>query len=283
MTGAAGRVAHELVPALVDRGWDVVAATRDALDITDPAAVRAAAEGVDVVVNTAAWADLARCERDEAAAHRVNAEAVGHLARVCEATGAHLLHVSTDYVFDGTKGAPYVEDDPVAPLSAYARSKLAGERAAGPSSTVVRTAWVSGTVGSGMVTSVLARAADPDAELAFVTDQWGTPTSAVDLARVLAELAEVRPGGVVHASNAGVTTRHEIVAHVLAEAGHDPGRVRAVAATDLPSDGVVRPRATPLADTRLAGLGIAPLRPWRDAYADLVRRVLAGGPGPARR
>lgn len=277
VTGGAGRTGSVLVPLLIDRGWDVCAPPSAELDLVDAASVDAAVDQMrpDAIVNLAAWNDLERCEADEAGARGVNAAAVGHLARAADGAGAHLCHVSTDYVFDGEKGTPYVEDDPAAPLSAYARTKLAGEVAAGPDATVVRTAWLAGPNGASTVRAVLAAAARPGQQLRYVADQWSSPTSIVDLCPVLADLLDDRTPGLVHVVNAGAASRFEVAAHVLAEAGHDPARVEAVAATDLSSPaGVRRPRATPLATHELVARGHRALRDWREAFSDLVREIV---------
>lgn len=279
VTGGGGRTGKELVPLLTERGWHVTAPTSGELDLADAEAIAAKVADVEprVIVNLAAWTDLERCERDEAGARAVNAEAVGTLAAAAEATDAHLVHVSTDYVFDGEKEEPYAEDDPVNPLSAYARTKQEGEVRAGDRATIVRTSWLVGVAGRSIITAVLDQADDPDRVLRFVADQWGSPTSSVDLALVLADLAGARPGGTFHAVNAGRASRYDIARLVLEVADHSPERVEPIDAADMPSpDGVIRPRDTSLADTRLAGAGVAPLRDWREAFVDLTRAVLAG-------
>jgi dTDP-4-dehydrorhamnose reductase len=186
------------------------------------------------------------------------------------------VHVSTDYVFDGESDEPYLETDPVGPLSAYARTKLSGEVHAGPDATIVRTSWLVGVTRRSIITAVLDQAADPDRQLRFVADQWGSPTSATDLAEVLVAVLDERPAGVFHGINEGRASRYDIARLVLAEAGHDPDRVAPVPASDIPStDGVVRPRDTALANTRLPAVGVAPLRSWEDAFRALVAGVLA--------
>lgn len=278
VTGGGGRTGKELVPLLAERGWSVTAPTSGELDLADAKAIATMVTDTEpeVIVNLAAWTDLERCERDEDGARAVNAEAVGALAGAADAAGAHLVHVSTDYVFDGEQTEPYVEDDPVNPLSAYARTKQEGEVRAGDRATIVRTSWLVGVAGRSIITAVLDQADDPDRQLRFVADQWGSPTSSVDLAAVLAELVEARPGGTFHAVNAGRASRYDIARLVLEVAGHSPDRVTPVDAVDMPSpDGVVRPRDTSLADTRLAAVGVETLRDWRDAFTDLTRAVLA--------
>ncbi len=276
VTGAGGRTGDQLLPLLAAAGHQVHAPTSAELDITDGTAVRALVDGVapDVLVNLAAWTDLERCEREPEAAEAVNGVAVGHLRAAADAAGAHLIHVSTDYVFDGESEQPYREDDAVNPLSAYARTKLSGEVHAGPEATIVRTSWLVGVTRRSIITAVLDQAADPDRELRFVGDQWGSPTSATDLARVLVALLAERPAGVVHGVNEGRASRYDIARVVLEAAGHDPDRVAPVPASSMPStDGVVRPRDTALANVRLPEIGIAALPAWDDAFRDLVAGV----------
>lgn len=276
VTGAGGRTGDQLLPLLAAAGHEVRAPTSAELDITDGAAVRAAVEGVrpEVVVNLAAWTDLERCEREPDAAEAINGTAVGHLREAAAAVGAHLVHVSTDYVFDGESEERYREDDPTGPLSAYARTKLSGEVHAGPDATVVRTSWLVGVTRRSIITAVLDQAADPDRALRFVGDQWGSPTSATDLAEVLVALLAERPAGVFHGVNEGRASRYDIARLVLEAGGHDPDRVSPVPASDMPStDGVVRPRDTSLANLRLPEVGIAPLRSWDEAFRDLVAGV----------
>lgn len=279
VTGGSGRLGQAVVPELERRGWMVVAPGRGALDITDADAVRAAVLDLrpEAVVNLAAWTDLERCEIDEDAAHAVNAEAVHHLARAAAMVGARLCQVSTDYVFDGEKGAPYLEDDAVGPLSAYGRTKWAGEVAAGPEALVIRTAWLAAPTGPSFVAAVLAALDQPDRVFHHDDEQRSSPTSVVDLALVLGELVGDGATGVVHVTNAGSATRHEVVRHLLAGAGCDPTRAAALPATPHGlRAGVRRPRSSVLDGARLRAEGRPALRPWQEALAELVidsRRV----------
>ena len=192
VTGAGGQVGWEAAALFGKAGWDVTGVDHAGLDIADRNAVRECVEGLrpDAVVNLAAWNAVDDAEADPDGAMSVNAIAVRHLANACRRTGAHLTHVSSDYVFDGTKPVPeqYDEWDAVNPQSAYGRSKAAGEREAGPDALVVRTSWVCGAQGGNVVKTVLGLAADATRTLAFVTDQRGCPTMAADLAATLVTL-----------------------------------------------------------------------------------------------
>lgn len=281
ITGAAGQLATATATAFDRAGWRVVSCDRSQLDVTDRDSVLQATAAVqpDVVVNTAAWTAVDACEDDPDHAFAVNALGVRHVAEACRLTGAHLVHVSTDYVFDGTLGRAYTEWDEPRPQSVYGRSKLAGEHEAGPDATVVRTAWLAGGSGHNMVRTILGLADDPDRPLAFVDDQRGSPTVAEDLATVLCRLASERRSGLFHVTNQGAATWFELARHVLDAAGHDPDRVRPIATADLDP----RPRAPRPADAvldnaalRLSGLALPP--PWTDAVGGLVRRMRTDAP-----
>src|SRR6056297_4220374 len=267
VTGATGQLGVDVVRHCTDAGDDVVALDRAGLDITDRDAVAAAiaAARPDAVVNTAAYTAVDACETNVDVAHLVNATAVGHLAEACSVSGAHLVHVSTDYVFDGTLDRPYREDDEPNPQSVYGRSKLAGERLAGADASIARTSWVCGEHGDNMVKLVLRLAANPEQALAFVDDQRGHPSFTADLAPALRRLAVdgVVDGvvGVVHVTNQGAVSWYGFVREILAAAGHDPGRVRPISTVDLdPPRPAPRPANSVLDDVAWRAAGHEPLR-----------------------
>jgi len=274
ITGTGGQVGHAMAEHCAAQGDDVVAADRAALDITDRDAVLAAITTLqpDVVVNPAANTDVDGCERDPDAAYAVNSLAVRHLADGCRLAGAHLVHVSTDYVFDGRKGAPYVEWDETGPLSVYARSKLGGEREAGPDATVVRTSWVFSRGGKNFVQAVLDRAA-AGGPLRYIDDQRGTPTLADDLAVVLRQLAVERRTGLFHVSNGGETTRFDQARRVLAAAGLDPDQVVPITSDELPWV-AERPSATVLDNAALRLSGMRALRDHTEALDEVVKELI---------
>lgn len=276
VTGAAGQLGVDLVRHCVDAGDDVVALDRTGLDITDRDAVVAAVTAArpDAVVNTAAYTAVDACESNVELAHLVNATAVGHLAEACAASGAHLVHVSTDYVFDGTLDRPYRESDEPNPQSVYGQSKLSGERLAGPGSSIARTSWVCGEHGDNMVKLVLRLAADPTRQLAFVDDQRGCPTFTADLAPALRRLALDRRSGTFHLTNAGPVSWYEFVRDILAAAGHDPSRVRPIATADLePPRPAPRPANSVLDNAAWRAAGLSPLRDFHEPLAELVARL----------
>jgi dTDP-4-dehydrorhamnose reductase len=203
VTGAGGMLGQDLCAVLAGAGEaDVTAATRAALDITDVAAVRAAVAGADVVLNAAGWTDVDGAEADEAAATAVNGDGVRILA---EAAGARLFHISTDYVFDGASTVPYPEDAEPAPVNAYGRGKLAGERAAlAAGGYVVRTAWLYGAHGPNFVRTML-RLAEQRETVDVVADQEGPPTWSYALATQMVALTRAAAAG--HAAP-GRLSRH---------------------------------------------------------------------------
>lgn len=280
VTGAAGLLGTELVLAGGRAGHEVVGTDvrSGGVDLTDAAAVAALLEEVrpDVVVHAAAVTAVDRCESEPDLAFAVNGTATGHVARAAESVGAHLVYVSTDYVFDGTKSGPYDEDDEPRPLSVYGRSKLEGERAVGPGATVARTSWVCGEHGPSMVRTVLRLLAEQRV-LRFVDDQVGRPTFTADLAPMLLQLAEDRPAGVVHTTNQGEVSWCGLARAVLVAAGEDPERVVPITTEELePAPAAPRPANSVLGDRVWRSLGHAPARDFHEPLAELVDRLLAG-------
>ena len=265
ITGAAGMLGRDLRSVLAAAGeTDVLAATRADLDLTDPAAVRDAVAGADVVLNAAAWTDVDGAETAEDAATAINGHAVETLAA---AAGKRLIHVSTDYVFDGTARSPIPEDTPQAPLNAYGRGKAVGERAVlAAGGYLVRTAWLYGEHGPNFVRTMLRLAASRET-VDVVDDQQGPPTWSYALAGQLVALARSGAApGAYHGTAAGSTTWFGLARAVFEEAGLDPARVRPTT-----SDHFVRPARRPaysvLGHDRWAGTGVAPLAHWRAMLA----------------
>jgi dTDP-4-dehydrorhamnose reductase len=294
VTGAGGQLGRDVADALAGAvppggleddprtGWlgrrspcDVVALGRDTLDVTDRAAVATAFEGTrpDIVVHAGAWTAVDACEGDPERAFAVNAGGTRHIAEAAARVGAHVVYVSTDYVFDGTSTRPYVEWDRPNPQSVYGRSKFGGELELGPSATIVRTSWVCGARGANMVRTVLRLAASPG-EMRFVDDQHGCPTFTADLAGAIAVLGTERLSGVFHVTNQGATTWFGFARAVLGAAGHDPERVSAISTVDLdPPRPAPRPANSILDNAALRHAGLPLLPPWEEALARLVAAV----------
>ncbi len=279
VTGAGGQLGVDVVRFAESVGDEVVGVDHATLDITDATAVQELLGSVrpDAVVNCAAYTAVDACETNHTTAFAVNADAVGLLSATCELIGAHLVHVSTDYVFDGTLDRPYREDDTPNPQSVYGSSKLAGEHAAGPDASIARTSWVCGQHGENMVKLVLRLAADPDKQLAFVDDQIGCPTFTADLAPALHRLASDRRVGIHHLTNQGAVSWYEFVREILAAADHDPNRVRPIATAELdPPRPAPRPANSVLDNAVWRAAGLPMLRDFREPLAELVARLRAG-------
>jgi dTDP-4-dehydrorhamnose reductase len=276
VTGGGGQLASDLVGALA--GADVRAPTRAELDVTDAAAVERAFADFepDAVFNCAAFHNLDVCEREERRSFEVNAVAVKRLAERCRDAGAKLVHLSTNYVFDGRARDPYGEHDRPNPESVYAISKLAGEYAAlayAPGALVVRAAGLYGLHGSAskggnFVQRMVARARE-QGELRMVADQRLTPTFTVDLADALADALARDAAGVVHLTASGSCSWHEFTLAIMETAAID---VAVHPAATAPG-GVARPLNGVLARERADALGIARLRGWREALADYMGRA----------
>jgi dTDP-4-dehydrorhamnose reductase len=223
VTGAAGMLGRDAVLACERRGHEVVALSRDALDITDGPAVDEAmrTSRPDAVINCAAWTDVDAAEEHEDEATRVNDEAAGMVAAAAAAAGAKFVFLSTDYVFDGESMRPYVESDPTEPLSAYGRSKLGGETSVAVANRehfIVRSSWLFGLGGPNFVETMLDLAAEQP-EVLVVSDQVGCPTYTVHLADALAELIEGRAYGVHHIAAAGSCSWYEFAQNIFDQVG----------------------------------------------------------------
>jgi dTDP-4-dehydrorhamnose reductase len=271
LTGRNGQVGWELLKALAPLG-ELTALGRAELDLRDAGRIREAvrASNPDVIVNAAAYTAVDRAESERDAAFAVNAGAPGTLAAEAKRSGALLVHYSTDYVFDGAKPAPYVEEDEPNPVNAYGASKLAGERAIAASGCrylILRTSWVYGPRGANFYLTML-RLARERPELRVVDDQVGAPTSSLAIARATAQL--LRPGahGLYHLSAAGKTSWCGFARAILAGAGLATP-VTAIRTEDYPAP-AKRPRNSRLDCSRLrADFGVA-LAPWEAGLAEVI-------------
>lgn len=286
ITGAGGQLGRDLVAAATRAGITRIHALGSTeLDITDSAAVRdavAAAGGPRlVVINAAAYTAVDAAEGEGAArAYAVNAQGPSNLARACAAHQAHLLQVSTDYVFAGQGAAPNLVDSPTMPRTVYGRTKLAGEQAvltSGASAHVVRTAWLYGAHGGNFVRTI-ARLALERETVRVVDDQHGNPTWTADLADGLIALALASdrvPAGVLHCVNAGATTWFGLARAVFTEIGADPDRVQPCRTEEYPRP-APRPANSVLDTTDWAAAGLPELRHWRHAlHAAIAAGVVA--------
>jgi dTDP-4-dehydrorhamnose reductase len=278
VTGGAGMLGQAVAAVATRLGHEVVALSRTELDITDADHVRRVVTAAEprAIVNCAAWTDVDGAETAEAAATAVNGAGPGNLARAVAESGARLVHVSTDYVFDGTKRTPWVESDPVGPIGAYGRSKLAGElevAAAAGDHAIVRTAWLFGAGGRNFVDTMLALGRERD-EVEVVTDQVGSPTWSAHLAEALVELAERRGDiGIFHAAGTGACSWYELAVEVFDRGGV---RCRVLPTT---SERYSRPAPRPAYSVLASERDEVPvLPPWQEGVAAYLaeKTVIAG-------
>jgi dTDP-4-dehydrorhamnose reductase len=277
ITGGGGQLASDLETLLAERG-PVWARSREELDITDDAAVAAAMAEVapTVVYNCAAYHNVDACEDAEDRAFALNGRAVKRLAQRCAEHGARLVHVSTNYVFDGSGDAPWTEEDLPRPRSIYGLSKLAGEHAAlayAPGALVVRTGGLYGEQGSAskggnFVDRMIARAREAGA-LRMVADQRLTPTATADLAAALVHATDRGIAGLLHLTNAGACSWFQFTAAIMAEAGIDVPIEPVVTSPG----GAARPLNGVLSCARAEAAGVAPLPHWRDALRGYLART----------
>jgi len=277
VTGAGGQLGTEIVAVTHARDIECVGVTHADLDIVDTDATLKVFESVRPthVIHGAAWTAVDNCETDPDKAMAVNGQGTKNVVAAARRVGAHVTYVSTDYVFDGTKVAPYVETDPTKPVSAYGRSKLMGEHALGASDSTVRISWVCGYAGGNMVKTIL-RIADNQDVLSFVDDQRGHPTFADDAAVRIVDLAVAEVAGIWHVTNQGAVSWFEFAREVLIAAGHDPDRVRPIMTADLqPPRPAPRPANSVLENKAMHDAGWSMLDDFRVPLKRLVDRLLS--------
>jgi len=268
LTGGSGQLGTAL-QRLLDTA---LAPGRDDLDLSRPGSLPEVIERLrpSAIINCAAYTDVDRAEEEPGLAMTVNCEAVRVLAGAAASAGIPFVTFSTDYVFDGTAPAPYVESSPTAPINAYGASKEQGERAAlaaHPEALVIRTSWVASATHPNFVTKILERASRETVQV--VSDQVGSPTYAADLAPATLEALAVGAGGILHLANSGEASRFEMARVACEAAGIDPARIEPTTSEHFPTK-ARRPPYSPLASERLGEVGMEPLRPWPEAIADLV-------------
>jgi dTDP-4-dehydrorhamnose reductase len=279
ITGAGGLLGRTLAAEARRRGQEVLALTSTDCDVSDPTAPERHFSTGDVVINCAAYTNVDKAEEDEAAARAVNADGAENVAHACARVGAELIHVSTDYVFNGEfpgqQPRPYEIDDETGPLSVYGRSKLDGEfevLSAMPNAHVVRTAWIFSGGDGGDFVATMRRLAAGDGPVDVVADQVGSPTYVDDLVGALLQVAHGSiEESVLHAANQGEASRFDQARAVFELVGADPERVRPVGADRFPRP-APRPAYSALSGRRSAAAGLSELRPWRDALASALAK-----------
>jgi len=283
--GAKGQLGSELTCLAAERGEDIVGLSRAEADIADAAAVEAAIARARprLIVNAAAYTAVDKAESDIEAAARGNVAGPATLAAAANAASVPLVHISTDYVFDGSKSGAYVEDDPIAPLGVYGRTKAEGEtavRTAAPRHVVIRTAWVYGPHGANFLKTILRLAAERD-ELRVVADQRGCPTSTRDLAAAVlavdhAVAGGAGPWGTYHFAGKGATTWHGFACAIVEAQAPLTGKrppVRAISTSDYPTP-ARRPANSELDSSRFAKAFGYAAAPWRERASEVVGVLL---------
>jgi dTDP-4-dehydrorhamnose reductase len=279
ITGAAGMLGQDLVAAAKAAGHEAVGFSSAELDITDAEAAEQILSGAqpDVVVNCAAWTDVDGAERDEDGALAVNGAGAGNVARAAVASDAWTIHVSSDYVFDGSQRSPYLESDLARPVSAYGRTKLAGDLAVAEAApgrhTIVRSSWLFGAAGPCFPSTIMRLAAERD-ELNVVDDQVGCPTFTGHLARALVELGgrRSRPVGITHVAGGGSCTWYGFAREIVARAGLSC-QVKPCTTADMPRP-ATRPAYSVLRTER--GDDVPSLSDWRQGLAEYFALIRVG-------
>ena len=289
VTGRTGQLVQSLLACAQAAGVTVIPIGRPELDLAQPEGVRQALANTqpDCIVNAAAYTAVDKAETEPELAMRINGEGAGAVAGAAANLGVPLIQISTDYVFDGMAPHPWLESDPVGPLSAYGRSKLAGEEAVAASGgdwTILRTAWVYSPYGSNFVKTML-RLADSRDEIGVVSDQLGSPTSAPDLAEAIiavakalvARLDDASLRGIFHAAGAGEASWADLAEAIFAASaklGGPSARVRRIATSDYPTP-ARRPANSRLDCSLLAERHGLRLPPWQDSVKICVATLLA--------
>ncbi len=290
VTGRHGQIARSLLERAPASGIDIVTVARPDVDLARPDSVEAGLRDLapDAVVSAAAYTAVDLAESEPALAHAINAAGAGAVARAAARRGIPVVHLSTDYVFDGSLPRPYREDDPTGPLGVYGASKLEGERAvaaANPDHAILRTAWVYSPFGKNFARTMLALAGSRD-EISVVSDQKGTPSNALDIAdgiiAVVRNLLE-RPAapelrGIFHMTGGGETDWAEFAAAIFAAsaaAGGPSARVVAIPTSAYPTK-ARRPANSRLDNSRLAAVHGVRLPPWRQSLPGCIGRLVTG-------
>lgn len=283
VTGADGQLGSEVVARLRPTGHALVLPSIAELDLLRPGDIAAvvAEHRPDQIINCAAYTQVDRAESEADAAFTINRDAAGALAASAVATGARLLHVSTDFVFDGAQRVPYLETDTPNPLGVYGRSKLEGEQAvlaALPSAVVLRTAWVFGVHGHNFVKTMI-RAALAGRPLRVVDDQFGTPTWAADLAGVIVRLIDTDAGGLFHFTSRGRTSWHGFAVAILEEAARLGFALQTQTVEPIPTSGYPTPARRPASSMLDCGkiVSLLSLDPpdWRDSLKSMLGELKA--------
>ena len=271
--GAKGMLGTDLVQCLEIKGHALSAHDLPECDLTNEAHLREAVADADCIINCAAYTNVDGAESEAELAHKVNAVAVGQLGRIAKDRQQWVLHISTDFVFDGSGSRPYSETDPTGPLSEYGRSKLAGERLlldSGCSCAIVRVQWTYGHHGTNFIKKLLERAKQAS-ELRVVDDQIGSPTATAEVARALGDLVGKRPEGLLHLASQGYVSRYDMARFVVDSLGLGIP-VQPCKTADFTSP-AQRPLNSRFDCTKVSALLAEPMKPWQDALCLFLEQL----------
>jgi dTDP-4-dehydrorhamnose reductase len=281
VTGSTGQLGFEVVRTFSPSGHEIIAPERSELDFLNPGQVAERVRRLqpDWVINCAAYTQVDRAESEVEQAFVINRDSAGQLAGAVAGYGGNLLHVSTDFVFDGKQSRPYREDDVARPLGVYGRSKREGEqavRSALPEATILRTAWVYGVHGHNFVKTIL-RVAREGKPLRVVDDQVGSPTWARDIAGAIGTLVQNRASGTYHYTSAGSTSWHGFATAILAGAEAAGFALETTSVEAIPTSGYPTPAQRPaysVLDTgKIQSLLTAPIPHWRDSLNRMLKEL----------
>jgi dTDP-4-dehydrorhamnose reductase len=278
VTGSAGQLGRTLADLLMKQGKDYLAASRDALDISDRIEVRKLLGSFkpNIVINCAAWTDVDGAESNQECATATNAVAVGRLAEATKNLGVRFIHISTDFVFGGNQQELYSETDPPSPVNHYGRSKAQGEQmalAANPATVILRASWLYSQYGKNFPKAIIRKLLIEDLPISVVDDQIGQPTSCLSLSNTIFELAKRKElSGIFHGSTQGETSRYLFAKAIAAAIGEDPDRITPMASRSL-NLAADRPSNSLLSHSRLIDAGIALPQYWQDDFASQAKVI----------
>ena len=271
--GGRGMLGSDLVRTCRQQGMKPIVYDLPEFDITNEDHLQQAVAGADIIVNCAAYTNVDGAESQAELAYRVNAEAVGRLGADARKAGKWVLHISTDFVFDGRGDKPYVETDHPNPINTYGKTKLAGEQlltGSGCEHCIVRVQWTYGSAGSNFVTKLIQRAKSQDT-LKVVDDQTGSPTSTIEAAKAICELLRKRPEGIYHFASAGYVTRYGMARFILEKLSMDVN-LQPCKTSDFPSP-AARPLNSRFDCSKIANLLDEPIERWQDPLELFLRRL----------
>jgi dTDP-4-dehydrorhamnose reductase len=273
LLGGKGMLGTAVEAACSQRGGDVRIYDLPQFDITNVDHLRQAVEASDAIINCAAFTNVDGAESQSELAHRVNGEAVGRLGQLARASGKWVLHISTDFVFDGGLDRPYVETDSPNPINEYGKSKLAGEvllRESGCSHCLVRLEWTYGLHGRNFVTKLVERA-KTSKTISVVRDQVGSPTATVEAAKAVCDLLEQRAEGLFHFASGGYVSRYDMAAYVFDHLGLDV-ELKPCRTSDYPA-AAVRPLNSRFNCRKIQPLLSEPIAPWQQPMEQFLRKL----------